>query len=181
VVCNQLPYPFALPSDVAEQRNLLESFYNNMGSAFSADDDRWSPWKMASSGAIGHIVSGCIFPERTNRWPSFHRLRQFFESKFPHLMQSSVQSVVDGSDYLHRKALSLYKVGRLSDALNTFNSALINNPADADLWRDAAIVLSDLRMKESAIDFLSHATSLNPNVDISHPAIAQLSQKGRSV
>lgn len=175
MVMGKLPYPFDTKGleTTAQWRDRLKTFYGSNDRAFTTDDYRFVPWnKMPVNGDVEHLVLGCIFPKRNNRWPYFRELRQAFEFKFPELVhyRTTSSEIID----LHQKALSLYKIGNLSIALNTFNKALKMNPNSAELWRDAAIVLVEAEMLSAAQNFLDRAKELNPSIDIDHPNLELL-------
>lgn len=168
----RLPYPFPIPREKDEQRKVLNDYYNNMH-GFSADDDRLGPWadvldgRNRITGWDRYLISGCLFPKRTNRFRSFQEVRQVFEQKLGEELSYTPQLYNDdySASSLHRKAISLYKIGKYNDALNVFNTALKTNPQNAELWRDAAIILVKVGNIDAASYFLNTAKQIDPNID----------------
>ncbi|MBE7555702.1 MAG: protein kinase [Anaerolineales bacterium] len=170
----RLPYPFNTQhlKSSEQWRDQLNKFYSDMDpSDFRADHHWSSPW-LGIQGTFQNIVLGCILPYRRNRWRSFEILRQEFEFQFPNMIDRDTNEN-EGAD-LHQKALSLYRIGNLSKALQMFNQVLKKNPHVAELWRDAAIVLVDAEMLPTAKEFVARARKLDPNIDISDPKLGRL-------
>jgi hypothetical protein len=104
-------------------------------------------------------------------------LREAFEFEFSRFIRPD-NGPLGGEVDLRQKALSLYKVGRTSEALAFFNQALKGNPRDASLWRDTALALVDAGMRSAAASFITRAKSLHPNIELSDPKLADLSARG---
>jgi serine/threonine protein kinase len=173
----KLPYPFKLKGDQSGQRNELKKFYASMGQAFFIDDYGHSPWTAIIENktidlGLKRIIMGCVFPNRSNRWRSFHELRQYLDAELQDVIDTpeSAGEMVD----LHHKALSLYRIGHLSKALSTFNLALQRDPTNAQLWLDAALALVDNNRYSDAYRFVLQARTLKPDIEIGEPRLSHL-------
>ncbi len=170
----RLPYPFNTQDLKSSDQwhTQLNKFYSEMApSVFRADHHWSSPW-LGIQGTFENIVLGCLLPYRRNRWRNFETLRQEFEFQFPDMIDRDTNENEEAD--LHQKALTLYRIGNLSKALQMFNQALKENPNVADLWRDAAIALVDAEMLPTAKEFVARARKLDPDIDISDPKLVRL-------
>lgn len=172
MITGSLPYPFSLPADTKKLRELLLSFYENLGEKFSYDDPRSQPWNLRlSNPGVEHIISACLMPESLNRWRNFRELREIFDFYFKDVLECSDNNFVNQTDELHRQAVALHKLGKIREALDTFNNALVLSPLDAELWLNAAKALADYGMTDTANKFVKRALELNPNIRVNHPKL----------
>ena len=168
-----LPYPFETQGLTSQQwREQLKKFYSSID---FLDDHVPGPWREMDKtdlpDGIDYIVYGCLFPDRANRWINLLALRENLELLFHRFVPPNDDRSIPID--LHQKAMSLYSIGRISEALSVFNQALKESPKDASLWRDAALALLDAGMEDVGGRFLRTAKSLDPNIDINHSKLAE--------
>lgn len=182
MLTGELPYPIELPIDPQQAKQSLRRFYSDMKN-FETDDISNLPWKNSQFlDTLQYIFLGCMMPKRSNRWRSFREVNDWLKKAV--VEESSVNEDIfeltmetrEEQAYisLHERALALYQINNYDEALRVFNSAITQNPANAELWRDAAHLLSKMGLHDSARQFLLRAKSLNPNIDERNPRLGKI-------
>ena len=156
------PYPFDLLSlDKSKWRDRLGSFYNEI----HFYNDLTPPWDGIQNPSkypyINDLVFSCLFPAADNRSPNFHIIRR----KFEYLgLETKMIFSSESNDKLmdqYKRALLLYRMGKVKESLDLFNTALVNDPNNNRIWEDAATALRSIGEINLAERFLSRANDIS--------------------
>jgi serine/threonine protein kinase len=176
----RLPYDFPIQNLTRTQYSIeLEKFCQRVN--FNCDDSRFVRlWDNVQDPRITQEVKdltvGCMYPRQHWRWDNFKEIGLFFDKYLREFLPIQDERLRQSDQDLHAAAVSFYQLGRLNRSLSLFNKALIKEPDNAELWRDAASALLDVGDSVTAANFLRKALHLDPAIEVVNPELRDLVQ-----
>jgi tetratricopeptide (TPR) repeat protein len=108
------------------------------------------------------IICRCLEKDPNKRYSSFVELRNDLERLLKAETGESVNAPAAKDSLLSTKAVNLYLLGHVTEALDCLNKALEINPNDSNAWLNKATMLNDMRKPREALQCIDKALEIDP-------------------